>query len=166
MSNHTYEPFMCWEMPNLVESQKFFKQQCELFFSVKGIAENKQVDHILLLSGKEGLRRYNSWSFGNDADRRNPAVIWEKFLEQIEPLVNFQIACFCLQNYLHKKTENIDDFLARCRLQVQKCKFRDICEMEEKIIDQIIAGTKFPELQKQPLSKNEAMSNVRSTQHV
>ena len=41
MSNHTCEPFMFWETPNLVESQKFFKQQCKLFFSMKGIAENK-----------------------------------------------------------------------------------------------------------------------------
>ena len=140
---------MCQEMPNLVESLKFFKQQYELFFSVKGIAENKQVDHILLLSGKEELRWYNSWSFGNNSDRRNPAVIWEKFLEQIEPQVNFWIAHFCLQNYSQKETENTDDFLARCRLQVRKCKFRDEREMEERIIDQIIAGTKFPELQKQ-----------------
>ena len=30
--------------------------------------------------------------------------------------------------------------------------------MEDRIIDQIIAGTKFPELQKQLLSKGEAMS--------
>ena len=120
-SNHTCEPLMCWETPNLVESLKFFKQQCGLFFPVKGITENKQVDHILLLLGKEGLRRYNSWSFGNDADRRNPAVIWEKFLEQIEPRVNFRIARFCLQNYSQKETENIDVFLARCRLQAQKC---------------------------------------------
>ena len=30
--------------------------------------------------------------------------------------------------------------------------------MEERIIDQIIAGTKFPEIRKQLLSKNEAMS--------
>ena len=120
MSNHTCEPFMCWEMPNLVESLKFFKQQCVLFFSVKGIAENKQVGHILLLSGKEGLRRYNSWSFGNNADRHNSAVIWEKFLEQIELQVNFQIACFCSQNYSQKETENIDNFLARCRFQAQK----------------------------------------------
>ena len=36
--------------------------------------------------------------------------------------------------------------------------------MEERIIDQIIAGTKFPELQKQLLSKNEAMS-ISDTQH-
>ena len=83
---------------------------------MKGIAENKQVDHILLLSGKEGLRQYNSRSFRNDADRRNPVVIWEKFLEQIEPQVNFRIACFGLQNYSLTETEHIDDFLARCRL--------------------------------------------------
>lgn len=57
-----------------------------------------------------------------------------------------------------KKKQNIDDFLARCRLQAQKCKFRDEREMEEQIINQIIAGIKFPELQKQLLSKNEAMS--------
>ena len=43
-------------------------------------------------------------------------------------------------------------------LQAQKCKFRDEREMEERIIDQIIARTKFPELQKQLLSKNKAMS--------
>ena len=132
---------------------------------MKGIAQNKQVDRILFLSGKEGLRRYNSWSFGNDADRHNPAVIWEKFLEQIEPQVNFRIARFCLQNYSQKETENIDDFLARCRLQAQKCKIREEREMEERIIDQIIAEIKFPELQKQLLSKNEAvfMSEVFNT---
>ena len=125
---------------------------------MKSIAKNKQVDHILLLSRKEGLRRYNSWSFGNDADRCNPAVIWEKFLEQVEPQVNFRIARFCLQNYSQKETENIDNFLARCRLQAQKFKFKDEREKEERIIDQIISGTKFPELLKQLLSKNEAIS--------
>ena len=85
-------------------------------------------------------------------------MIWEKFLEQIKPQVNFWIAHFCLQNYSQKETENIDDFQARCTLQMQKCKFRDEHEMEKRIIDQIIAGTKFPELQKQLLSKNKAMS--------
>ena len=74
------------------------------------------------------------------------------------PQVNFRIAHFCLQNYLHKETGNIDDFLTKCRLKAQKCKFRDEREMEERITDQIIAEIKFPELQKQLLSKNEAMS--------
>lgn len=81
-------------------------------------------------------------------DKLNPAVIWRKFLEQIEPQTNVWVA-------KRKETENIDDFLARCRFQVQKCKFRDICETEEWIIDQIIMGTKYSDLQKQLLSKNE-----------
>lgn len=61
MSNGTSEPLMCWETSSLVESSKFFQQQCNLY-SVKGITENKQVDKILLLSGIEGLRCYNSWT--------------------------------------------------------------------------------------------------------
>ena len=149
---------MCWETTNLVESFKFYKQQCELYFSVRGIDEDKQIDHILLLSGKEGQRRYNSWSFANEADRRNPSVIWEKFLPQLEPQINFRIARFSLQNYAQNETENIDDFLARCRLKARKCKFRDEQELEERIIDQLIVGTRFPELQKQLLSKNETMT--------
>ena len=158
MSHHANEPHMCWETTNLVESFKFFKQQCELYFSVRGIDEDKQVDYILLLSGKEGLRRYNSWSFANEADRRNPSVIWEKFLQQLRPQINFRIARFSLQNYDQNETENIDDFLARCRLKARKCKFRDEQELEERIIDQLIVGTRLPELRKQLLSKNETMT--------
>ena len=90
----------------------------------------------------------------------------ERFLEQIEPQVNFRIARFCLQNYSEKETENIDDFLVRCRLQAQKCKFRNEREMEERIIDQIIAGTKFRELQKQPSQQERGNVHVRSTEHV
>ena len=125
---------------------------------MRGIDEDKQVDYILLLSGKEGLRRYNSWSFANEADRQNPSVIWEKFLQQLEPQINFRIARFSQQNYAQNETENIDDFLARCRLKVRKCKFRDEQELEERIIDQLIVRTRFPELQKQLLSKNETMT--------
>ena len=94
-------------------------------------------------------------TFKNKADRRDPAVIWWKFLEQIEPQMNFQITHFYLQKYSQEVTKNIDDFLARCRLQVQKCKFRDNQETKERIIDQIIMETKYPDLQKQLLSKNE-----------
>ena len=141
-----------------MESFEFFKQQCELYFSVRGIDEDKQVDYILLLSGKEGLRRYNSWSFANEADRRNPSVICEKFLQQLEPQINFRIARFSLQNYAQNETENIDDFLARCRRKALKCKFTDEQELEERIIDQLIVGTRFTELQKQLLSKNETMT--------
>ena len=69
--------------------------------------------------------------------------------------MNFKIAHFYQQKYLLEETENIDNFLTRCRLQVQKCKLEMTGEKEEQIIDQIIMGIKYPDQQKQLLSKNE-----------
>ena len=35
-------------------------------------------------------------------------MLWEKFQEQSELLINFRIAHFCLQKYTHKDSENIN----------------------------------------------------------
>lgn len=37
---------------NLVESFKYFQQCCKFYFFVKGLPEDKQFDHILLLAGE------------------------------------------------------------------------------------------------------------------
>lgn len=47
MSNGTSQTLMCWETLSLVKSFKFFQQQCNLYFFVKSIPEDKQVDNIL-----------------------------------------------------------------------------------------------------------------------
>ena len=113
----------------------------------------KQVDYILLLAGEGGLRRYNAWMFENDSDRADPEIIWRKFVKRLEPQVNFHIARFYLREYKLKNTENIDDFVARCKLQTKKCKFRDNQETEERLIEQVIIGTRHLELPKLLLSK-------------
>ena len=51
--------------------------------------------------------------------------------------------------------ENMDDFLARWRLQEEKCKFRDATDTEERLTEQVITGTKHPEQKKQLLAKAE-----------
>ena len=99
MNTNACEPVMYWDSENLVDSFRFFKQRCKLYFSVKNIPSEKQVDHILLLAGEEGLRRYNAWTFENDSDRADPEIIWRKFEEQLEPQVNFRIARFYLREY-------------------------------------------------------------------
>ena len=74
-------------------------------------------------------------------------------MERLEPQVNFRIARFYLREYKQKNTENIDDFVARCKLQAKKCKLRDNQETEERLIEQVITGTRHPDLQKLLLSK-------------
>ena len=82
-----------------------------------------------------------------------PRIIWRKFEERLEPQVNFRTARFYLREYKLKNTENIDDFLARCKLQAKKCKFRDNQETEKRLIEQVITGTRHPEFQNLLLSK-------------
>ena len=74
MNTNACETVMYWDSENLVDSFRFFKQRSKLYFSVKNIPAEKQVDHILLLAGEEGLRRYNAWTFENDSDRADPEL--------------------------------------------------------------------------------------------
>ena len=142
MNTNACEPVMYWDLENLVDSFRFFKQRGKLYFFVKNIPAEKLVDYILLLAGEEGLRKYNAWMFENDSDRADPEIIWCKFEERLEPQVNFCIARFYLREYKQKNTENIDDFVARFKLQAKKCKFRDNQETEEWLIEQVITGTR------------------------
>ena len=120
MNTNACKPVMYWNSENLVDSFRFFKQRCKLYFSVKNIPAEKQVDHILLLAGKEGLRRYNA--FENDSDRADLQIIWRKFEERFEPQVNFCVARYYQCEYKQKNTENMDDFVARRKLLAKKKK--------------------------------------------
>ena len=57
--------------------------------------------------------------------------------------------------YSQKDMENIHDFIARCRLQENKCKFWDAMDSKEMSIEQVITGTEHPE---QLLAEGEGSS--------
>ena len=150
-------PQFNWSAPNLSESFKLFQQQCNLMFDVKDIKKEKQVSHILLLTGQEGLKRFNSWGLSAE-DAKTPDVIWQKFEEQLDPPENFRIARLVMQKYRQGETESIDDFVNKCKLQAQKCEFKDVNEINDRIIDQLIYGVRYEELQKEYLSKDKTLT--------
>ena len=51
---------MDWANSDQGAAIKLFKQQCELYFSVKKVRKENQVDHILLFIGANGIRMFNS----------------------------------------------------------------------------------------------------------
>ena len=59
-----------------------------------------------------------------------------------------------LTYYKQKKTESIDEFYTRCRALALKCKFKDI---EERLIDQLITGTRVNESRKELLKQDEKL---------
>ena len=146
-------PKINWEDPDLSSAVKMFKQQCELYFSVKDVAVEKQVDHILLFSGESGIRKFNSWRL-TDAQKKDPKIVWEKFLGQVDTKENWRVARLYLQKYKQEEKETIDDYVSRLKLQALKCKFEDE-DFEERVIEQIISGTRFSELQKTLLGKDK-----------
>ena len=134
MATMTECPQFNWSAPNLSESFRHFKQQCNLMFDVKDIKKEKQVSHILLLTGQEGLKRFNSWDLSAE-DAKTPDVIWQKFEEQLDPPENFRVARLVMQKYRQNETESIDDFVNKCKLHAQKCKFKDENKVNDTIID-------------------------------
>lgn len=148
-------PRMDWDEPNLCKAMQLFRQRCLLYFSVKEIKKEKQTDHLLLFSGNQGLEMYNSWGL-SDAERKDPDIVWKKFETQLEPKSNYRIARLYLQRFRQKEGESIDDYISRCKLQAFKCKFRDDQEFNERIIEQVISGTRHAELQKDLLGKDKS----------
>ena len=57
-----------------------------MFSSVlKDADDEEKVSYILLWSGEKGLDIYNSWTFTKKEDRKKPAIIFERFENQLEP---------------------------------------------------------------------------------
>ncbi|KAL5019152.1 hypothetical protein ScPMuIL_004874 [Solemya velum] len=141
-----------------------FRQRCQLYFSVKNVKKDKQVDHILLFSGEDGLKMFKSWSELSNEQRIDPDEIWTRFATQIEPKSNFRVARFYLQKLKQNTAESIDDFLTRCKLQALKCKFRDEQEVQERLIEQLVVGTRHHEIQKDLLGKDINLTLAQATE--
>ena len=54
--------------------------------------------------------------------------------------------------------ETTDDFMTRCRNQANKCKFRDQKELEERLIEQLIVGTKHQKAQERILEHGAVLT--------
>jgi len=143
---------MNWKDPDKMGTMKIFKEKCELFFDAKDIPEKKQVSHILLKAGETGLQMYNSWDLP-EADKKTVTVL-QKFGKYGQSEEHFRLARLRTQIMRQKEAETVDEFVTQCRLQAQRCKFRDAREMEERIIKQLMAGTASEDVKRELLGKD------------
>ena len=146
-------PRMDWSVQNQADTFKLFKQRIELYFKAKRIEPEDQVVRILLQVGDEGMRRYNSWSIKED-ERKDPGKIFDKVMEQLEPSENYRISRLKLMHFRQQQDENLDFFINRCKLLALKCEFDDN-ELNERLIELIIARTPIPDFQKELLGQKK-----------
>ena len=100
---------------------------------------------------------YNTWDL-SDAEKGNVDVIWNKFAALIEPKSNYRLNRFHLQKFKQTNTESVDEFMTRCKTQARKCRFRDVTETEERLIEQLIVGVRHAKVQEKLLSRDENLT--------
>ena len=143
-------PQMNWDTPDPITAFGKFKQKCQLMFKsiLKDTNDEEKVSYILLWSGEKGLDMYNSWTFTKEDDRKKPAIVFEKFENQLEPKMSHRIHRYTLQGMRQELDEPVDDFISRIKNLAAKCQFCDNAEVEDRVLDQLIWGSKNPDVQK------------------
>ena len=112
--------------------------------------------------GREGVRLLNTWGL-TDPQLQEPKNVWDK-LEGIQPSDNFHIHQLELQRYKQKHDETVDDFYSRCKLKALQCKLATPALREERIIEQLTAGIRYPEVQRLLLSRDEKLTLMEALQ--
>ena len=148
-------PTLDWGAGNIAESFKLFQQRMKLYFTIKNTPVAEQVPTILLATGDEGLRRFNSWSL-TALQSADPEAIFTCFLEQLEPPENFRISRLKLGKFHQRADESLDMFVNRCKLLANQCDFKED-ELNERLVELIIASTPMADFQKELLNKPKGM---------
>ena len=120
---------MNWDAPDPITAFARFKQKCQLMFSsvLKDADDEKKVSYILLWSGEKGLDLYNSWTFTKEEDRIEPAIIFERFENQLEPKTSHRIHRYTLQGMRQEQCEPVDDFISRLKKSSSKMSISRQC---------------------------------------
>ncbi|XP_030851766.1 uncharacterized protein K02A2.6-like [Strongylocentrotus purpuratus] len=147
MADHI--PRMDWGAPNLAEAFRMFRQRLSLYFLAKHTPKEDEVPIILLAAGEEGLQRYNCWTLSES--EQTAKIILDRFEEQLEPQDNFRVCRLKLSRTMQRPDEKLDDFINRCRQIARKCEF-DHKELDERILEQIIASTPITDFRKDLLT--------------
>ena len=114
MSDHIITPRMDWNAPNLSETFALFQQQMRLYFSVRNIKIDKQLDNLLLALGANGLQIYNSWSL--DSSENNTDNVFIKFRDHL----GYWLSRLHLQQIRQRTEETVDNCVARIKLKAKK----------------------------------------------
>ena len=95
--------------------------------------------------------------------RKRPRNCLE-FISHIQPRENFRAARLYLQKLRQQENESVDEFVSRLKLQAYKCSLRDDKEFEDRVIEQLIAGTYHNELQKQLLAMDKSLNLAKAVE--
>ena len=84
---------------------------------------------------------------------KKPEIILDKYLAIFEPARNFHVAPLYLQRFCQLEDESMYNFISSIKLQAQKCDYHDNSEIDIRLFEQLIAGIRHMDFQKELLEK-------------
>ncbi|XP_071842713.1 uncharacterized protein [Apostichopus japonicus] len=151
-------PVFDWRSHDLPYAFQNFQSYCKLIFTgpLASKSPKEQVTYLLLWMGQEGISIYQTWELDVNT-KENPEEIFKRFKKHFEPKTNYRLARYKLQKLRQNHSENVDEFITRCKIQADKCKF-DLAESKVRLIEQLILGTPHESVQEKLLSKDEKLT--------
>ncbi len=150
-------PSINWESKNLVEQWNYFERVCKRVFKGpwKDMPKEEQAAHLQLWVGMEGDKLIQSWKLTEEQEK-DPAVFFTKFKAHFEPKCNPRVERHQMREIKQDKEETIDDYIARLRLQANRCDFKD--NYDQAVIEQLIEGTNSTKVRKTLLAKDSTLT--------
>ena len=150
-------PSMNWNAPDVADTFKLYKQRPLLVCEDNDVTENDRIARKIKIGlGDEGLRRINASGL-SDVEQKNPANLWSLFETQLKVALNFRIHRLSLMQYRQKEKESLVEFVTYARTQAKMCEFEDK-DMQERIIELVIAGTKMDVFRRELLGKEKGLT--------
>ena len=79
---------------------------------------------------------YDGWRWDYEDEKYSLNKVWQRFELHIEPKVNPYLAHYNFQQCRQTVDATVDDFISRCRLMAQKCKFANEEEVGVRLTEQ------------------------------
>ena len=92
-----------------------------------------------------------------EEEKCTPEIIFNKFIEQLEPKENFWINCLKLMTYKQEAEESLNDFVNRCKRMTQGCSLTEHVQ-QQRIMELIITSTPIADFQKELLRKDKTLT--------
>ena len=150
-------PKFNWNTATLADDFEIFQQHMEIHFELNGVEKKMQVPTILLATGIEGTRRFNSWNLST-AEKKDPGKVFKRFIDQMKPPQNPRINRLQLSRLAMDEAEAVDVFVNRCQRLAQKCEFDSDKERDGRVVELLIATTHLPDLRKELLANGMEMT--------
>ena len=125
---------------NVGENWRRFKQRYEKFVAASGYEKksNKEKCCILLnLAGEQAIEVYNTFTYGEEEEQDDPAVLIEKFEAYCNPKRNITYKRHLFNTRMHVY-ETIDAYVTEHRVQAKNCEFGALCN--ELFRDRIVVA--------------------------